>query len=207
MSSDLKLLSVIIGGEASKPTQFCECAAACRVVAEEGEEISQIDLKREVGSGTNINSHMLKSTVHYLRMVASGADSADPGAPLVTTIYVDNSFVVNGFNRWRKTWEMNGWTTKAGTPVKMRDQWEDFALLVTKLNAQVVHCYGERSSPDPTENNMAAVKQSAKKLVACMSADLEEEMVELSDIPQVATVRRESAKPAPPPMLAGQGMW
>jgi ribonuclease HI len=52
---------------------------------------------------------------------------------LEATIHTDSTYVKNGIEKWVKKWEMNGWKTAAGQPVKNQTIWKRLRSLTQKM--------------------------------------------------------------------------
>lgn len=82
-------------------------------------------------------------------------------------IFTDSSYVVNGYNKWMKSWEKNNWKTSQGKHVLNEDLWRELLLFSKSLSSHKIHwikghnnnCYNEEVDK---EARQAAYKVSQK---------------------------------------------
>jgi ribonuclease HI len=46
------------------------------------------------------------------------------------SIYTDSSYVKNGITSWIKKWQINGWKSSSGSPIKNQDLWMRLSQLI-----------------------------------------------------------------------------
>ncbi|MDR1233969.1 MAG: ribonuclease HI [Holosporales bacterium] len=63
---------------------------------------------------TTNNRMELMSVIRALQTIPSKAK---------ITIFTDSSYVQNGITRWIRKWELTGWKSSSGSPVKNQDLW------------------------------------------------------------------------------------
>ena len=52
-------------------------------------------------------------------------------------IYVDSTYVMDGYDKWLGNWVRRGWKTASGTPVKNADLWKKIYALKQKVDLRI----------------------------------------------------------------------
>ena len=76
---------------------------------------------------TTNNRMELTAAISALEMLDTGEDA---------TVYSDSQYLVNGINKWVKTWQKNNWVTSDKKRVQNVDLWERLITLSNKRRFQ-----------------------------------------------------------------------
>ena len=87
--------------------------------------------RRDAGyaADTTNNRMELQAVIEALRLAQEQAD-AD------VTVVTDSRYVEGGISEWIPRWEANGWRTKARSPVKNRELWQELQALKRALEGR-----------------------------------------------------------------------
>lgn len=86
---------------------------------------------RDTGySADTTNNRMeLQAVIEALRLARERADGN-------VTVVTDSRYVEGGISEWIARWEANGWRTKARSPVKNRELWQELQALKRALEGR-----------------------------------------------------------------------
>lgn len=197
-----ELLDLYIGVGALNTATFGPCASFARLFSDG----KCVDLPPLESSHSSVSAFALKSVVEHLTSISRVLD----GDPAVTSIYIDNRYVADGYNKWMKTWEQTGWLTSNGTPVKQRAEWVHMKRLMKECGAEI-HYLPVGIPTSAASNEMLQIAEEVTKLLRKPLAGkkvtdiwIDEEVLD-----QVRAQQPQPAAPvAPPaPRLANQGLW
>lgn len=73
---------------------------------------------------TTNNRMELTATIKALNAIKSKNIAID--------LFTDSKYVINGINKWIKSWKLKGWKTAAKKPVKNADLWQQLDILNQK---------------------------------------------------------------------------
>jgi len=204
---DYELIDAYCAAQSNRGNQVGRAVAMCDVYASDG---SMIELEVVKDSGTS-QGHALKSLVLFLGKIKAVTES---DTPVIVTIYTDSQFVSDGLNKWVKNWQTNGWRTKAGGQVQMRETWEQATSLVKEIGCSVI--YMSASGANQENLRMALLKQKVEMEVGPVrSASTSAGSSRLPEVythelpPQQFRPRHSNHAPSMKslPKLEGQGAW
>ena len=80
-------------------------------------------------AATTNNRMELQAVIEGLRLARERADGD-------VTVVTDSRYVEGGISEWIPRWEANGWRTKARSPVKNREYWQELQALKRGLEGR-----------------------------------------------------------------------
>ncbi len=198
----MDMIEVFLGVAAESSTGMGKCAALARTSVLG----ASVDSEPLLAKYAQVNSFALKALVNELEVLKDAIDDQ----PVSTSIYTNNEFICNGINKWMSGWAKNGWHTKGGGPVKMRELWEKARDLLRDCNAVLVHVpVWDGSLTESHEVKLGRVYYEAFKLLDLGKPAIAGKAVTgvvLDDVDDEAPWSP-SPPPEPLPMLPGQGAW
>ncbi|MCX7821853.1 MAG: ribonuclease HI [Syntrophobacterales bacterium] len=85
-------------------------------------------------------------------------------SPSKVSIYTDSRYLKEGVTSWIIKWQMNGWKTSTGTPVKNRDLWELILKLSEPHQIEWHWIKGHNNHPENTRCDTLAQEAIEKSL-------------------------------------------
>jgi ribonuclease HI len=195
-------IAVFIGLAGSTPEGFGKVYAASAFTAyEDGKPFpdpSTIEVSKPDTFSGRLNSIALTVTIETLQALKEVLEKTHDGR-VMTTVYVNATYVRDGFYKWMPMWQKNGWRTKNGDVVKQKDQWLQLEKLLDGLNGMLFEsAYGEPAETLALDKVVSVAKAQIKREPAPAIA---------AQKPTPATASAPKPEPKNYPRLEGQGLW